>query len=420
MKKRRINTIFANPYILNGVVWLFVLLVYQLGWSGLCPPLSSDMQIFMSVTVAGSLVAGIFLYYRGAISFTPLKSISMKSVWRLLIFIYVLFLIEIAASGGIPLMGYAQGDLTVSYKEFGLPIVHVIVVNGLSCIAIYCFYARASFKRIEGGSEEERKARKRLMRRLVLIIILCLIPFVLVFNRGAIMSVVLGMFLIILLSCRRPGLVVAEIMMAFMAIFFVFGWLGNMRSGKKFNDLILKVGKASVAFQASSIPDEFFWAYIYVATPLANAQNTVDRAGERIADTEELQDMILFEFTPELIAKRIKDEDDRSFKRHRSILLTENLNATSVYGRPYKYLGWPGMWLMYAFILFFIFVNLRIVPRESKWFVPTLTVLNVIIVMNLFDNMFIFTGMIPQLFIFIATYFLTSRARRLKPLRWRR
>ncbi len=63
------------------------------------------------------------------------------------------------------------------------------------------------------------------------------------------------------------------------------------------------------------------------------------------------------------------------------------------------------MWLMFLFILFFIFVNLRIVNKSSKWFVPTVAVVDVIIIMNVFDNMFVFMGAIPQLFILLVIYF---------------
>lgn len=413
-KKRSINTIFANPYILNGVVWLFVFLVYQLGWSGLCPPLSDDMMIFMTLSIAISILAGIISFYKGQIEYKPCPSVSVKSVTVWTWILMILFIIEAAASGGIPLMSYLSGKIDLTYKDFGLPVVHVIVVNGLSVLILYLFYARRSIEK----TEENREKRKRLL----ILLLVCYMPFVLMFNRGAIMSNLLGMFLVILMSTKRPFRMLSYMVLGAIGIFFVFGALGNLRMGKKMNDLILKVGDATNEFKSSPIPDEFFWGYLYIATPIANTQNTIDRTKDKIGDSEDMENMVLYEFLPEMITKRITGEDEESNlnKRNKAILLTESLNATSVYGRAFKYLGWTGMWTMFAFIMFFIFINLRMVPLKSKWFVPMLISLDIVIVMNLFDNMFIFMGMIPQLFIIIMIYAYQRQSAKMKKFVWRK
>lgn len=411
MKKRSINTIFASPYILNGVVWLFVLLVYQLGWSNLCPHLSVDMSIFIAVTVFVSIAFGVVGYYKGLIDFVPVRHLSISKMTILLSLLYILFFAEVAV-GGIPLLDYLRGNVdSNTYKEFGLPFVHVIVVNGLSCLIIYAFYGIRSMTYIRRKDEKddewggEEKADKKKKRKLWLLLILCLLPFAMMFNRGAIMSLLVGIFILVMLTTSKPMVMIIKIIAIGFIIFFGFGWFGNMRMGSKFDNVILTVGGATTEFKNSGIPTEFFWGYLYIATPLANTQNTVERTGAIEGDSEELEDMIFFEFIPEIITKRVKGENSKSYKRHRSILLTDDLNATSVYGRAYKYLGWPGMWLMYAFTLLFIFVNLYIVSKRSKWYVPVVITLDMMMIMNLFDNMYIFMGMVPQLFIFLILYF---------------
>lgn len=394
IEKPSFNTLIANPYFLNGASWLLVLIVYQLGWSELCPPLSWDVSLFMAITIIISFFAGGYTYFKGSVGYEPLKRVRMKGLWVICAVMYILFFAECAYSGGVPLLGYLHGSVEVSYKEFGVPIVHPIMVNGMSCLILYSFYAYRSM------------TEKRVKRRLMLLILVSIFPFVLMFNRGAVLSILIGFFLLLLLTTKRPARMIGGVALGMVGILFLFGLLGNLRMGKNMNDLILKVGRATTEFQQSSVPDEFFWGYLYVATPLGNVQNTINRTNKDGGDSDDLQNMILYEFTPELITKRIQGDSDkdRTYKRHRSKLLTENLNATSVYGRPFKYLGWTGMWLMFAFIMVFIAINLKIVPKSSKWFIPTLITLDEIIILNLFDNMFIFMGMIPQLAIFVGLY----------------
>lgn len=397
--ERRYRSLLVNPFFLNGLIWLVVLMVYQLGWSRLCPSLSDGMLFFLISTSVLSILSGVWYFQYHTISFLPLKDFSVKALTRCLIVLWILFIIEIAAAGGSPLLAYLGVGPKVLYDEFGLAGVHVIVVNGLSCVAIYTFYAYRS--------TQDKVVRKRLLY------ILCatLLPFILMFNRGGTMTILLGMFLILLLSTSSPVKIIWRAVFVGISILFIFGVMGNMRwkahgsSGNHLEKIILQVGKASPEFQKSSIPKEFFWGYLYIATPLGNVQNTINRVKERESDTQDLQDMMLYEFTPEIITKRIKGEDSKETKKHQAILITQSLNATSVYGRVYKFLGWGGMWAMFAFTMLFILINLNIVPKNSKWFLPVLITIDEIIIMNLFDNMFIFMGMIPQLFIFLLIYF---------------
>jgi len=62
-----------------------------------------------------------------------------------------------------------------------------------------------------------------------------------------------------------------------VCLLYLFGVLGTLRQSRAAhtgydNTLILKSGKASEAFTHSPIPNEFFWAYVYMASPLANLQ----------------------------------------------------------------------------------------------------------------------------------------------------
>lgn len=388
------NTLFANPFFLNGMAWLVVMLLYPLNWSKLCQPLTEEMQWFMWINIAVSLVAGFLTNHREWIKFTPIESYSTKAIYFWLFLCWGLFLVEVAVAGGAPFFSYMRGSTALSYREFGLPIIHVIIVNGLSVLTFYLYYIKRSIP---------KKDKRHL--KLFLLILACFIPFVLMFNRGGILSNLIGMFVIMILSTKKLWRNLAATFVAGLIILFGFGIAGNMRFGPKLKNAILAVGGATTEFKNSSIPDEFFWAYIYMCTPLANTQNTVSRGGDMIVDSEDFQNLIIYEFTPELVSKRVLGVEEDVKKQHSSVLITESLNATSVYGSVYRQMGWPGMWLMFLFILLFMLINIRIVNQDSKWFVPTLAVVDVIMIMNVFDNMFVFMGAIPQLFILLLIYF---------------
>ncbi len=56
---------------------------------------------------------------------------------------------------------------------------------------------------------------------------------------------------------------------------------------------------------------------------------------------------------------------------------------------------------MFAFTVFFIFVTIGLIPRDSPFYVLGIVEVSMVVIMNLFDNMFIFMGLIPQPFMLI-------------------
>ncbi|MDE5976467.1 MAG: hypothetical protein K2G69_07955, partial [Muribaculaceae bacterium] len=253
MTTKTASSFIVNPFILNGGVWLLVFLVYQMGWSKLCAPLSTELTLFLILTIAISFAIGILSFRKYGISYSPLKSFSSKAAVLWMIFFYILFAVETVAGGGLPLLGYLSGNITVTYKEFGVPVVHVVLVNGLSCLVLYLYYAYKSF------------GEKKIRRNLVLLMGIGFIPFVAMFNRGAIISIILGMFIISILASKNTGRTIGKILASFLLIFFLFGLLGNLRSGKQLSKFVMQAGKATKSFYDSPFPDEFFWAYLYMA-----------------------------------------------------------------------------------------------------------------------------------------------------------
>ncbi len=389
------NTGFVNPFFLNGATWVLVYLVYQLQWSNLCPKLSDGLQIFLLSTVLISFVIGFIIWKRNSIRFHLLDKVSMKPLLAWSLILYLLLGVEILAQGGFPLLSYMSGSMTVNYKEFGLPVVHVIVVNGFSCLILFIYYSYISLR---GHSRRDRICRFRLIS------LLCvdMLAFVVMFNRGALLACLAGIFIMMLAVSRHVWWLMVKLVAIGLLVLFAFGYMGNIRFGKNKMDMILKVGGITEQFRKSSIPNEFAWGYIYIATPLANTQNTINRSRGVSGDSEDLQNLVANEFMPEIFSKRFGEE--RGKKMHKATLIEKNLTASSIYGRGYSYFGWGSFWMIFGFLVLFVVVNMKIIPQQSKYYLPMIVTLDIIVVMNLFENMLVFMGLVPQVAVWIAFY----------------
>jgi hypothetical protein len=390
---------FANPFILNGVTWLFVWLLYNLGWSRLFPPLSEELTFFVIFTSIVSICIGVATLKKHTISFRPLKNPKHKPLVIWLVIFYLLFLIEAAVAGTVPLIGYATGNVTIEYSEFGLPFIHVIIVNGISALCTYATYC------LKSTSVKKDKFK------FLVICVSTFVPFILMFNRGGIIANIIGILILSLVTSKRPIRLLLKCMISLIALLFLFGLAGNIRFGKSGMEKFAQVAKPSDTFTETHIPPEFLWSYIYIASPLANTQNTITNSNWSQSDSEDAQNFVIYECTPEIISKRIAGEQDESNFANRAILISSSFTVASIYGRAYNYLGWTGLWLLFIFLLIFITINIKIIKKSSNYYFPMIVSVDIIVVLNIFDNMLTFMGLVPQVFIFFLLY-LFSRLRK--------
>jgi hypothetical protein len=186
---------------------------------------------------------------------------------------------------------------------------------------------------------------------------------------------------------------------------YLFGIVGNVRVNNSYhregslvdNSLFLQIGGATDKFKESVIPKEFFWSYIYISSPLANLQKTID-------NFEYEKDISLsdsFEFTvtqifPDFISKRIVSLYEIVIPQ--GIQIAPELNVSTAFAQSYVILGWVGVSLlaifMFTFALFYILLLKRL---NSEYFIVGVAILNSIFVFNTFSNMFAFTGLSFQL-----------------------
>jgi hypothetical protein len=177
-------------------------------------------------------------------------------------------------------------------------------------------------------------------------------------------------------------------------VFYLFGVLGNYRNANDMEvgrEYIKQIGQATPRFTDSFVPTEFLWPYLYVTSPLSNVQNTMDKLGEIEPDVMDFLNYMIGGLAPQVISKRL------GFMEKHGVLIEPHLNVGSIYYGSYAGLGWLGMWLSFLFMFYFVFVNNRLVPKGSIYYVTMLALVDTVIIFNMFDNMFKFSGLVPAL-----------------------
>ena len=163
---------------------------------------------------------------------------------------------EIAYFGGAPGLSLIGVGSQVVYSDFGIPGFHGLL-NSL-------FYTGCvvTFTRILLGSS----------KRAFLLIMMSIGYPVLVMSRQVLISLLLQ-YLFIYFSIRRPSpRVFVRTGVLFMAALLIFGYLGDVRSGR---DQIIGLAAPTFAYP-EWLPSAFIWAYIYISTPLNNVNFNID------------------------------------------------------------------------------------------------------------------------------------------------
>ena len=371
----------VNPYSCYILSFIIALIAYQFGWSELYPTLAWPLIIFILVTV---LIHGVLSFYwqkSGSVKINRISPV-FKPLY-VTIFIFSLWLIEFIYAGGVPLFEILLSK-PFDYRLFGVPSLHVFVVTFSSFYTIYLFQVYITEKK----------------KSILFLYIINLLAAILIFNRGMFLFNLSGSLFIYLLTIPKPTFSKALIVLiALPVLFYFFGVLGNIRiaSEAKRNydaDIFLSIGRASESFRSSIIPKEYFWAYIYVTSPLANLQTNVNHENDKPTGNEWLG-FITNEFVFDFISKRTNQL--LNIERVNDSRIEGPFNVSTVYSTSYSYCGWAGMQIMALFLLVLPLIYKNILGTTNEFMPTGVAILCALYLFLIFDNTVRFTGLGFQL-----------------------
>jgi len=362
--------LLKNPFYIYILAFAFTFLVYTLDWSNIYPDITLEVKIFFSIAFLVSLFFGVLIQGLKLIKKTPALT-KFKLLSRSVYLIFTLYFIEFLFIQEIPLF---SANPALSYKLFGIPLLHGILISFNSFMIAHTFAVYMS-----------SKSKKVLRYNLILYI-----PAFLIINRSII---VFGLLTSVFIYIHFIGKVKRKtqvwlVVLSLIGLFF-FGVIGNLRTGEEY---LYTQTKASSDFMESSIPKEYYWTYLYVASPLANFQNTVNN--KEIKDYD-FTGYVFYENIPKIISKNFGYRlgiEKRDMER-----IVSWLTVGTTYAKSYSYLGWNGPYLLFFSSLAVYLLIFFMVPRKSNYHITTITILSVIIFLNLFTNMLIVTGISFQL-----------------------
>lgn len=260
---------FLNPALLFALMWLAVLALYSLNLSQVLEPIRGT-TIFLIVGSSATFILGWLL--ESIVHCRPLSAAridnghlaevlgSARTRRRASIVLWIFMVglsFEFAHSGAAPIMGLVGIGPMISYTDFGIPGFHGLM-NALF-YSVCCY----NFARILLCSEPG--SIKWLM------LVSSLYP-VFAMSRQVLISLLLQ-YLLIYLAVRRPsGLQYIRVLAVFFGVFLLFGYLGDLRSGREH---IIQLAAPTFDYP-DWVPSAFVWVYIYVCTPLNNVNANID------------------------------------------------------------------------------------------------------------------------------------------------
>lgn len=362
-----------NPFYIYVAGFILAFLIYSLDWSELYPDISADVKWFFAVTFLIFIALGLFSDNYKLIRRAPSRT-QIRFLSRLTAGLFVLYALEMAAERDLPLLSILLGRPGIDYREFGLPLLHGILTSFNSFLIAHAFSTYMSQK--SGGA--------------LRIYLLLYLPALLMVNRSIIFFGLITTVFIYLhyLKRVRAGTQVKLAILILIGL-FAFGWIGNLRSG---GDYIYEQSRATEEFMESGIPREYYWTYLYAASPLANFQNTINKRHNTDPD---IAGFLFYENLPRAISKGLGES--LGLNRIELARIVPWLTVGTAYARSFAYIGWYGPYLLFFIHLALYLVFLLLVPPRSSYHVTAVSVLSVIVLLNIFTNMLIVTGISFQL-----------------------
>lgn len=203
-------------------------------------------------------------------------------------------------------------------------------------------------------------------------------------RRAALVYVFISIILIYLHRLKNIKVVTIGLTIVLLIGFcFCFGYLGNAKSGLDASYIPNNMG-ASDSFKTSLIPNEFYNTYLYICTPLANFQLTVDHG---FYDSSGV-DLVLQEYVPDFISNKLHSLFDIERSNREMQKVMEVLNVGTYFVGGMMYYGWIGVFLHCIYITVLAICIYLAYPNTNPYHVTINAFLCSLFLMAIFSNVF--------------------------------
>lgn len=367
-----IKKILYNPNFIYVFAFIVPFIFYSFEWSTLYPRLSLSLFLFYLFTFLVCIAAGVIIQLTKPFSYHPIAE--AKGNLAVLAILYVLYGAEAVYSGTLPIYAVLRGNFNYAEDTFGLPVIHTFLVSFNTFYAIYLFHQYVSTRK----------------RRLLWLFLLVLLPFILLVYRSSILNVLLGALVVFLFhKSVIPFRLILKTVAGVLLVFFLFGFLGNLRSANGDATYIPRSSGATEEFLNSPIPKEFYWSYLYVASPVANLQNNINLVKSPEGN---YKDLVMNEFLPAFITKFIVQQEEKRFHQ-----INPFLNVGTIYVYSFSYLRWTGIIIMFFYFLLLFNGYYLLVRKSDTYKVTGLAILYNMIIFANFHNTIAYSASSLQL-----------------------
>jgi len=214
--------------------------------------------------ILGSLFYGIYKNKNTVLPKFDKEILKKKLSSRILIkrfnIIYLIFLFgilfEIIFFGGAPGLGILGLGSEIIYTDFGISGLHGLINSLFYTICVI------NFARYILGVSKNYK---------IILILSLIYPFI-TMSRQVLISILIQYILIYIALKKIYKTSYFKFSIVILIVFLIFGYLGDIRSGRE-NFLLLS--QPSFDYPAW-LPSGFLWVYMYLCTPLNNVNHNID------------------------------------------------------------------------------------------------------------------------------------------------
>jgi hypothetical protein len=371
----------SNPFYIFCIAFFLSILLYQIGWCEIFPPLSLGLILFLTATFFLFIFIGRKSFKK---SLCPLHFNTKNQCLSDKIFLIIILLgiTNVLYMGYLPVL-----DRSHNYREFGMPVIDPIF-NTLSI-----FFSVILFHQFL----DTRK------KRFLIYFLFILIIQIIFFRRSTIVWILVSSAFFYILYRQRVSLSI--IVLGIIAIPFAsyfFGLYGNTRSNLTSSFVMNDLG-ASETFKNSKISYNHYMTYLYITSPLANLQKNIDQKKSEYTP-EDVKSFVFYSLIPESFTLRL--EKPFHLVQPSCYLISPNLIVGTFYMVAFYTLGWLGMVIITLILFLIILLCSYIIKRWRTFESATLSILCTTVSLLIFSNFLNRLDAILMLFVYPVIFHL--------------